>query len=143
MPAGKGPWEFLCCRCKDKQGSPYCYAVVRQDLPLVHQAVQAAHACVEAGRSGLIPEDIEHPHLIICRVADESALRLFALSLQARGIRCALFCEPDRENQATALCTEPVFGAQRGVFRSLSLLSFATVIPAESPGGGGCASEAQ
>jgi hypothetical protein len=62
--------------------------------------------------------------------------------LQAHGIRCALFQEPDRANELTALCTQPVYAAQRRLFRRLPLFKCSTAIPAASPGGDPCASKA-
>jgi len=77
--------------------------------------------------------------LIVCLLADEASLHAFAASLAGAGIGCALFAEPDRNHELTALCTEPVYGEQRRHFRKLPLLKFPTVLPAESPGGGCCA----
>jgi hypothetical protein len=125
-------------------GPLYCYALTRADLPPVHQAVQAAHACIEAARTGLIPSHIPHPHLIVCAVADEAALRAWVERLDRRGIRHAAFREPDREGELTALCTGPVRGACRSVFRKLPLLTFSKAMPAPAaaverppPGGAG------
>jgi len=98
--------------------------MVRTDLPPPQIAVQAAHAVVELARSGHIPPDGEHPHLILCQVDDESALLSFAHSLRARGIRFAIWAEPDRCNESTAIAAGPVFGADRRHFRGLPLLAF-------------------
>lgn len=116
-PGFSGVWQ-CCCRCNVL----YCYAVTRRDLSFPQQAVQAAHACIEAARFGLISPDISPPHLILCYVASEEKLRALARELDARGISLATFCEPDLSGQLTALCTRPVSGAERTHFRKLQLL---------------------
>jgi hypothetical protein len=75
--------------------------------------VQAAHAAIEAARS-LLPELLPHPHLVICRVASERDLLAAADRLERAGVRFALFREPDRDNEATALATEPLGSERRG-----------------------------
>jgi len=84
--------------------------------------VQAAHACIDAARFGLIPPDIPPPHLILCHVASGERLRALACELEAAGISFATFCEPDLAGALTALCTRPVSAAERRHFRKLQLL---------------------
>ena len=105
--------------------------------------MQAAHACIEAARTGLIPATIEHPHLVVCREANEEKLRALAEVLAAEGIRCALFYEPDRGGELTALCTEPVAGVRRRVFRKLQLLKSDFGVRPLPRDGFGCAREAR
>lgn len=88
--------------------------LVRRDLPAAQIAVQAAHAAIEAARLFLPPE-LTHPHLVLCRVATESDLLRAADRLDRAGIRFALFREPDRNNEATALATEPLCAERRDV----------------------------
>jgi hypothetical protein len=75
--------------------------------------VQAAHAGIEASRLFLPPEH-PHPHLVLCAVSRERDLLAAADRLERAGIRFAIFREPDRNNEATALATEPLSGERRG-----------------------------
>jgi hypothetical protein len=75
-------------------------------------AVQAIHAAVEAARQ-FLPADSPHPHLVLCGVASEDRLLAAADALFRHGIRFALFREPDRADEATALATEPLAGERR------------------------------
>jgi len=76
--------------------------------------VQAIHAAIEAARRFLHPDQL-HPHLVLCRVTSERDLLAAADRLERAGVRFALFREPDRNNEATALATEPLSGDLRGV----------------------------
>ena len=76
----------------------------------------------EAARS-LLPPGLEHPHIIVCGVADEVALYQSIDRLRAHHIRFQAFFEPDLGGQMTAVATEPVFDAARRVFRRYRLLS--------------------
>ncbi len=76
--------------------------------------MQAAHAAVEAARS-FLPAEHPHPHFVLCRVASERDLLAAADRLDRAGIRFALFREPDRNNEATALATEPLCSERRAV----------------------------
>jgi hypothetical protein len=69
--------------------------------------VQSAHAAVEAARR-FLPPDSPHPHLVLCRVSSERGLLTAADRLERLGVRFALFREPDRNDEATALATEPL-----------------------------------
>ncbi len=74
--------------------------------------MQAAHAAVEAARQ-FLPPDTEHPHLVLCAVASEDRLLAAADHLFRHNVRHALFREPDRADEATALATEPLAGPRR------------------------------
>ena len=86
--------------------------LVRTDLPPGQVAVQAIHAAVEAARRFLPPET-EHPHLVLCGVPSPARLLAAADYLFRRSVRHALFREPDRANEPTALATEPLTGDRR------------------------------
>ncbi len=86
--------------------------LVRQDLPATQLVVQAAHAAIEASRQ-FLPPDAEHPHLVLCGVPSERRLLAAADRLFHHRIRFALFREPDRAAEATALATEPLAGDRR------------------------------
>jgi hypothetical protein len=73
----------------------------------------------------LIPHDIEHPHLVVCRVDDHRHLLQEAERLNFYGVRFALFSEPDIPDASfreTALATEPIFGGERRLFKRFKLL---------------------
>lgn len=97
--------------------------IVRQDLSRSQQAVQAIHAAVEATRRGLIPSGIEHPSLVLCGEPNEDILGQLSDQLKQLGIRHIPFREPDRNDELTALATEPLTKAQRRRLRNLSLLT--------------------
>jgi hypothetical protein len=91
-------------------------------LPFAARAVQSGHAIIEANRAGLIPHEIEHPHLIILEVANEARLCFEAEKLQLAGIPIAIWREPDRDNEITAIATAALYGDQRKHFRKYQLL---------------------
>jgi hypothetical protein len=86
--------------------------LVRTDLPPGQIAVQAIHAAVEAARR-FLPPDSEHPHLVLCGVPSAERLLAAADFLFRRSVRHALFREPDRDHEPTALATEPLAGDRR------------------------------
>lgn len=98
----------------------HVYALVRRDLSPSQQAVQAAHAAIEASRKGLIPPDTPHPHLIICTTPDINGLIKCAERLDGK-VKFEMFCEPDIDNKPTALCTEPLVEGRK-LFSNYPLL---------------------
>jgi hypothetical protein len=97
------------------------YILVRRDLSSPQQAVQSCHAAIEAALSfGRLPD---HPSVIICGIATEAKLENALCRLNALGIRCHAFREPDIGNQLTAIACEPVYGEQRRIFRQYQLLT--------------------
>jgi hypothetical protein len=110
---------------------------VRCDLPAAQIVVQAAHAAIEAARS-FLSSDQPHPHLVLCRVASERTLLAAADRLERAHIRFALFREPDRNNEATALATEPLCAEQRRALARYPCLTRAdlfSTVEAETPPG--------
>lgn len=89
---------------------------MRDDLSRVYGAVQACHAAIGGGQF-LIPKDIPHPHLVLCKASSEDELLKISRRLDAEGVRHYLFSEPDIGDQNTALITEPVYGDKRRAFR--------------------------
>lgn len=100
----------------------YCYVITRKDLSNSQRAVQAIHAAIEATRNGLIPLEIEHPHVVYCHLPNEDELKLFREKLVNSEIRFKEFIEPDRNFELTALATEPVGTLERVLFQHLKLL---------------------
>lgn len=101
--------------------TPYLYVLVRTDLSLAQQAVQAAHAVIEASPS--IPSELQHPHLILCGVKSESQLSESLQRLREAGIQCYEWREDDLDNQLTSIATEPVYGEDREHFNKFQLLT--------------------
>jgi hypothetical protein len=97
--------------------------------------VQAAHAAIEAARS-FLPELLPHPHLVICRVASERDLLAAADRLERAGVRFALFREPDRDNEATALATEPLGSERRSALARYMCLTRSDLLSAPESANG-------
>lgn len=89
---------------------------------MAQQSVQAAHAVLEAARSGLISSEQAHPHLVLCGVKSELALMRQYARLLAAGIRVQPFHEPDRNGELTAIATEPLRDGSRNHMKHLRLL---------------------
>lgn len=97
--------------------------MVRSDLTIPQQTVQACHAAIKAARDFPLSVDHPHPNLVVCSVPDEASLLQFCAEVRAAGVRCADFQEEDLDNETTAFATETVSGAQRRIFRKCRLLS--------------------
>jgi hypothetical protein len=87
--------------------------LIRTDLSVEQQLVQAVHAAYEAGKKD--PSQAIHS-TVICAVPDEASLLHAEERLKRHGISSTIFREPDIGNQATALCSEPISGALRKAF---------------------------
>jgi hypothetical protein len=103
--------------------------LVRRDLPAPQIAVQAIHAAIEATRQ-FLPTAKDHPHLVLCGVADQRDLLAAADHLFRKDIRFCLFREPDRDNEATALATEPIADDRRRCLDRFRCLSVENFVPA-------------
>ncbi len=53
---------------------------------------------------------------------NEQQLFKFSQKLEKAGVRCALFQEPDRGDEYTALATEVVYDHRRFLFKNLQLI---------------------
>lgn len=96
--------------------SPYCYVVVRGDIPIADQMVQVGHACHQAGAAFGAPEDC---HMVVLQVDDLKQLMKVCRRVTKAGIRYKLFCEPHENMGNTALATEPI--VDREIFRGFFL----------------------
>lgn len=105
----------------------HLYVVVRRDLPIEHQAVQASHAALASGRRFSFDE---HPSLVLVTVPDEPSLRELRDRLT---IESELFHEEDMGGEATAFATEPITGDDRKQFSGLPLLRGSNALPALLP----------
>lgn len=95
---------------------------MRSDLSPAQQAVQAAHAVLEAGVAFYDPQTQEHPHLVILSVKDERALLKASLKLSHFEYNFKEFREPDKNNELTAIACEPVSGDRRLFFQKYPLM---------------------
>lgn len=77
------------------------YVLVRSDLSISQQAVQAGHAVAEAILHGL--QNGWNKTLVYLRVKDEAELLRWMEKLEYRGKEYAEFREPDIGNQLTAI----------------------------------------
>jgi hypothetical protein len=93
--------------------------LVRTDIPLAGQIVQAGHACLEAGFRFERPQS--PTHLVLLSVPSERHLLGAVDRIEAAGIRCVVFHEPDDNLGQTAACTQPVEGRRRRYFRKFPL----------------------
>lgn len=90
--------------------------VVRTDLTLPQQAVQACHAAQAAGvLFGANP----HTSLVLCGVPSRLDLECVAEQMDYIGIPYATFREPDLGGEVTALATAPVTDGGRKRLRHL------------------------
>ncbi len=96
--------------------------IVRTDLPIEQQLVQACHAAYETGRRRNAPFPTSDPdYSVICAVDGEEELQRTYEDLRAQGIPAVLFREANLDGQATALAAAPVVGRQRKAFSKFRL----------------------
>lgn len=103
----------------DPAEAAYTYVFVRTDIPVADQLVQVGHACLEAGSRFNQPGVFSN--LVLFGVSSQARLRDAAAWVEAVGIRCFAFFEPDDAMGYTAVCTEPVVGDARLFFRRFKL----------------------
>lgn len=89
-------------------------------MPLPHQAVQACHASVAAGRDLV---RCNEPYLILVTVPDRHALIDLSVKLSKADIAHRVFREEDMGGRPTALATRPITQKERKHFRALPLYS--------------------
>lgn len=77
--------------------------MVRTDLPLPQQLVQAAHAAFEAGLQGL-----QVPNLVLCSAQNEQELFKQIDYLMRHNVSHIVFREPDIGNEVTAIAALPI-----------------------------------
>ena len=93
--------------------------MVRTDIPIANQIVQVGHACLEAGNKFKQPQ--RPCHLVLLAVSSEQKLCDTAAHIALAGIQYKIFYEPDDNMGYTALCTEPILGDSKHVFRRYQL----------------------
>ena len=115
LPAVSGKQPF------DRAAARYCHVLVRQDLPLAQQAVQAIHAAMACVHEhGDLPPDTR---LVLLAVPDQPSLLAWSSRLGERGIAHSLFEEPDHGIGPSALATPPAPLSQRRLLGRLPLWS--------------------
>jgi hypothetical protein len=102
--------------------------VVRQDLPIEQQIVQAVHAAHESGIY-LSPPTGQTTSVVVCSVKSEQQLLNTLDRVESRGIKTILFREPDIGNEATAFATEPIPSHQRHMLKNLQLRKMREALP--------------
>lgn len=83
--------------------------------------MQGCHAVIEAARLFLDLNAV-HPHLVMCGVRDEQQLKREVARLEHLGVQHAVWREPDRGNEITAIATCPLYGAARKPMQRYKLL---------------------
>lgn len=87
-------------------------------MPASHQAVQACHASVAAGRD-LVRCD--QPYLILVTVPTQADLVALSCALTGAGVDHRVFHEEDLGGRPTALATRPITQKERKHLRHLPL----------------------
>ena len=95
--------------------TPYTYLIIRRDLSVPQQIVQASHAAHNAGETFG-----EHSHLICFEVDGEEKLHKAASYLDTHDIQYRMFHETDI-GQHTAICTRPLKGNERNLMRKFTM----------------------
>lgn len=101
------------------------YVLCRRDLPAAQRIVQACHAVAEFVLRHTSDAAVRrwadaHRTIVVLGVDAERDLWAWRAELEARGIACQAFAEPDLGDEVTALCVHP--SADRRLFRGLRLL---------------------
>lgn len=91
---------------------------VRTDIPIVNQIVQVGHVCYEAG---LKFDANDNTYLVLFQCESEDELKKTEYWLNSRGVETHIFFEPDNNMGYSALCTQPVSGSLRKIFRRYKL----------------------
>lgn len=92
------------------------YVLVRTDIPLHQQLVQAAHAAAEAARTHYNPEH-GIASLVVLAVPHLKALTRASQKLQNLHVKHEIFFEPDWNMGNSALATRPLTDAERPLMR--------------------------
>lgn len=87
-------------------------------MPPSHQAVQACHASVSAGRDLIRCKD---PYLVLVTIPTKNDLVALSVQLTRAGIDHRVFHEDDMGGRPTALATRPIIQKERKHMRHLPL----------------------
>lgn len=97
----------------------YSYVFVRNDLTNAQKAVQGGHALAEYYKLN----NKLHYSLIYLVVKDEKKLKNTVKELIEHGINFTIFREADKDNELTAIATEPLNDSRRKVLKRFMLLA--------------------
>ena len=105
------------------------YAFVRLDLPLEQQLVQLGHA-IYGVASLWVPAEpgAAAPNMIVCGAPSLRVLERVARKCMVHGVPHFAWSEPDAALGFTALCTVPLTGWQRDLFKNYKLWSVQELI---------------
>lgn len=95
---------------------------MREDLSEPQKIVQSCHAVIEATKAFDVKSLPDHPSVIILSAKNEHRLHRVRKYLIEQGIRHVHFYEPDRDDELTALATEPIFSDRRHLFQKYQLV---------------------
>lgn len=99
----------------------YVYVFIRTDIPLPDQLVQVGHVCLEAGAIFCPPSAC---HLVLLSLETREELLQTENLMREHKIRFQTFWEPDDDMFETAICTEPINGDLRKIFRQYKLWKY-------------------
>lgn len=106
---GKAPFQ--------KEEAKYVYVIIRTDLSLAQQGVQAVHAGMSAIHEfGGLTDDTR---LAMLSVENEEELEEWAKKLEIKGINFKMFWEPDNNTGWSALATAPLSKQEGKIFKKL------------------------
>lgn len=97
------------------------YIFVRTDIPIEYQMVQACHACFEMGME-IADKPKQVSHMVLCQIKNEEEIYKLSSYLKEHDMAYHMFYEPDYNTGYTAICTEPIYGEQRKLFKKFKLL---------------------
>lgn len=100
--------------------TPYCYVLIRKDIPLEHQITQACHAALEAGFDTQRP-GCNTTKLITLSIDSEEHLHEVSRKLELHNVGHHMFFEPDDNMGFSALATHPITGKERNHFKKFKL----------------------
>lgn len=96
----------------EPENRAYTYVIVRKDLPVYYQIIQAGHAIQEMmlGLHELDSETnkIRKNYMCLLEVKNEQELMRAYSWIESCGINCHMFYEPDYETGYTAVASEPI-----------------------------------
>ena len=87
-------------------------------MPIANQMVQVGHVCYEAGLKFQAEDDT---YMVLCQVESQEDLLEAEMRLNDSGVETHKFYEPDDNLEYTALCSRPVSGKERKIFRKYKL----------------------
>lgn len=106
---GKAPFE--------KSEAKYVYILIRSDLSLAQQGVQAVHAGMAAIHEfGGLTDDTR---LAMLSVNNEAELEFWAKKLEMSNVNFKAFWEPDNNTGWSSLATSPISREEGKIFKKL------------------------